>query len=171
MNSQSNLRYCYEFTIKLLIQLWIHYLFNLLTVKLLCFRKFTMNLIMNLLSNSWFDYEFIIYFAIWLWIHDCLHYRHFFRSWNNYELTINFAIWLWFICLLNEIIMNSLYFSQIYFEITMFLANSPWIHHLFANSLWAQYLFRDLTINHLFFCKSFSRILNEFTICFFAISL
>ena len=105
-----------------------------------------------------------------------MHYRHFFRSWNNYELTINFAIWLWFICLLNEIIMNSLYFSQIYFEITMFLANSPRIHHLFTNSLWAKYLFRDLTINSSFVRKltlnsrfslnlqSFSRIHNEFTI-------
>jgi len=125
-----------------------------------------MNLIMNLLSNCWFDYEFIIYFAIWLWIHDCLHYRHFFRSWNNYELTINFAIWLWFICLSNEIIMNSLYFSQIYFEITMFLANSPWIHHLFANILWAQYLFRDLTINSSFFSQTHSQFsfFPEFTI-------
>ena len=141
-----------------------------------------------------FDHEFTIKFLIWLWIHylfcdltmnsRLFALSTFFRSWNNYELTINFAIWLWFNCLLNEIIMNSLSFSQIYFEITMFLANSPWIHHLFANSVWAQYLFRDLTTNSSFFRKltlnsrfplnslSFSRIHNEFTIfCDFTMKL
>ena len=180
MNSQSYFRYCYEFTIKLLIQLWIHYLFHPSTVSFLCFCKFTMNLIMNSLSIFRFDYEFIIYFAIWLWIHFCLRmfYRFFFRSWNNYELTIYFAIPLWINCLFNEIIMNSLSFSQIHFEFTMFLANSPWIHHLFANSLWAQSFFRDLTTNSSSFRKltlnsrfslnslSFSRIHNEFIMFF-----
>ena len=90
----------------------------------------------------------------------------------DYEFTIVCTIDIFFV----PIIMNSLYFSQIYFEITMFLANSPWIHHLFANSLWSQYLFRDLTRNSSFFRKltlnsrfslnsqSFSRIHNEFTI-------
>ena len=124
---------------------------------------------MSLLSIPQFDYEvtinfiigfeFPIYFANWLWIdYTRFDYHYLLREftthtlirdmamtslsifWFDYEFIIYLAIWLWNQCAFNEISMNALSFSKIYFEFNMFFANLLY---------WFLYLFRFLTMNPL----------------------
>ena len=116
------------------------------------FREFTF--------YSWFHYEFTICSANKLKIHyefanslsvSRIHYL--FR-----ELTVCFANSSWIIYPLHQITMNSLSASRFYYEYTICFANWLWNHYLlrdFCLNLLARiyYLFRELTLNLLFFCQ------------------
>ena len=51
--------------------------------------------------------------------------------------------------LLREFTMNSLSFSRIHYQFTIFLAHSLWLHWFFAYSTWIYYFFRESTITSL----------------------
>ena len=121
---------------------------------------------MNPLSDPQLHYEFTVFFAIRLWIH----YLFANLLWIDYEFTVNILIRLWIYYRFDEIIINSSWFTQIYFDFTILPANSLLINHLFANSLWAYFLFRDSTMKSLSISSlalsslSISRIDYELTI-------
>ena len=137
----------YDFTMIYANALWIHYyfiIFSRMYYERTIYSAFDYEVIINFII----DFEFTIYFANWLWIdYKRFDYDYLSReftthtlirdmamtllsiSWFDYEFIIYFAIWLWNQCAFNEISINALSFSQIYFEFNMFFVNSLWIYY------------------------------------------
>ena len=111
------------------------------------FRKLSM----NSSSNSWFLFEITFFFANSLSVPRI-----------QLESIFYFVILLWIHYLFREFPMNSQSTSRFLFYFIKFFANTPWIHFIpqnhyeftisFAISLWIHYLFREFTLNPLFFC-------------------
>ena len=127
----------------------IHYesiiVFAYLLLKNDRFREFTI----NSLSIALIHFECTIYFAktisIFIFVINSLWIHYQLRASTMYPLSFSR-----FYHPLRKFCMNSLLFSRIHFEFTIFFANSLWIH----------YLFREYTTNSL----SLSRNNYEFTI-------
>ena len=134
-------RIYFEFTIECANSLWNSLVFRLYTLNSLLnhliLHEFAMNLLvvwrftMNLPSFSRINYEYTLFFAKSLSFSRIYHVLTLFIA---DSVRIHFAVIFGFA--------NSLYMSSKYHEFTV----------CFANPLWISYLFREFTLNFLFFC-------------------
>ena len=141
----------------------IHYLFGEFTMNLLGFSQFTMDFREITMNSLWFQFVFRIYTLNLLSIERI----HFQFSMNllgvsliSYEFTILCLNLLWIYYIFREFTMNSLFFPEfimllfpVYGGFSKNSLSVTRIHYEFifgfANSLWINYLFREVTKNSL----------------------
>ena len=107
---------------------------------------------MSSLSASLFHFEFTIFFSKSLWIHYLFRKLTFHYLWNFSLNSLYFSRIHLESTLFRKITMDSLSPSQFHYEVTIFFTNSIWIH----------YFIPKITMNTLFFSRNQYLI----TICF-----
>ena len=130
MNSLSIARIHYDFTICFAVSVGIRYIFG-------NHYEFTIHYLFQLsFPRIWYEFDIPIQripYEITIGVTKSLSIHYLFRALFHNESTLVFA--------------HSLCFSLIQYKFTICFANSIWMLHFVANSLFIRYLSREITMN------------------------
>ena len=145
-----------EFTINLLVVLWIYFKFS---------RFSRIYFGITILYTNWLylNFEFTIHFVnkIWFKYFFCkLTINLPFLSWYHQDFTWYFANSLWIYYLFHDSTINSLAVSRLYNKFWIFFASSLSINYRIANLLWIPLQFHDYIKSHYLFRENAMNLLS-----------